>query len=400
MTRRDDALERVVLAAQAVRDEDKATTPDGGLALARLREAVREADRVEQPGESARDVRLRDAALAADLSDPDLVGQLLAALDGPAAPIEWSGLAGPIELPQTIIGRGAGCVLPVGEVAILAGAGGGGKSRLTLQIALAAAGANDGWPVRPFERAGSLRPGSGRDAIVVTGGPVVMLGYEDRIAWVRDRLRQMGEWSGVGNVDPARLGFACVDRPLFSVPADGRRDALPVATSTYSALWDRVGEVGARLVIIDPAALALECVGYDAAPVGRFMAALRRDALAHGAGVGLVAHSSKAARRKEADDDDPGVVAGAAAWWDRARAVLVLKRDGSGWRLRLAKSNYAKSDEPGAGLQLAAVEDRGHLVAFEVDAGAPAPGLGASDGNGAPVGEGVDVTQAGNPCRL
>ena len=407
MTRRDDALERVLAAAQAVREETGAVTASGS-ALARLRDALAEADRVEQPGESARDVRLRDAALAADLSDPGLVGQLLAALAGPAAAIEWGGMDGDVTLPETIIGRGRGrgCVLPVGEVGVLAGAGGQGKSLLSLQIALAAATSIEGYMARPFERAGALqpsalRPGAG-DAFEVVGGPVVLLGYEDRAQWVRWRLREIARWRGGGVVvDSDRLSFACVDRALFAVPAGDRRDALPVATSVYAGLWDRAGAVGARLVVIDPAALALECVGYDPAPVGRFMSRLRADALDHGAGVLLVSHSTKGARRKDSDDDDPGVVAGSMAWWDRARCVLALRRaDGGGWRLRVAKSNYAKSDEPGAGLQLAAVEDRGHLVAFEVDAGAPAPGLGASDGNGAHGGGGVDAAQASNPCRL
>ena len=50
-----------------------------------------------------------------------------------------------------------------------------------------------------------------------------------------------------------------------------------------------------------------------------------------------------------------------------------MKRaEGGGVRLRLAKSNYAKPDEPKGGIALAAVEERGKLLAFEV-ASAPAP---------------------------
>ena len=399
MTRRDDARRRVLAAVEAVRDETGAQTPDGGVALGRLRAALAEADRVEQPGETERDRRLKAAALSVDLGDPGAVGQLLAALADPVPAIEWGGLAGDVTLPETIIGRGSGCVLPVGEVGVLAGGGGLGKSRLSLQIALAAAATMEGYWARPFERAGSsvgLRPGVG-DAFEVVGGPVVLLGWEDRAQWVRWRLQEIARWRGVSGVDPERLSFASVDRPLLEVPAGGRRDALPEATSTYSGLWKRAGEVGARLVIIDPAALALECVGYDPAPVGRFMNRLRADALAHGAGVALVAHSTKAARGAKADDDDPGVVAGSASWWDRARCVLVLKPvDGGGWRLRVAKSNYARPDEPGAGLMLTDVSDiggAGRPVAFEVDAGAPATaGMGSALPAGAPVPAGSGPT--------
>ena len=386
MTRRDDALERVLAAAHAVQEETRAVTASGS-ALAGLRDALLDLQRVDSPGESERDRRLREAALSVELGAPGAVDQLLGALADPVAALDWGGMAGDITLPETIIGRGGGCVLPVGEVAVLAGAGGQGKSRLSLQIALAAASTMEGHRARPFERVGAsgLRPGAlvpgAGDAIEVVGGPVVLLGWEDRAQWVRWRLREIAKWrAGGGVVDSDRLSFACVDRPLFQVSAGDRRDALPVATSTYAGLWKRVGEVGARVVIVDPAALALECPGFDPAPVGRFMSRLRADALDHGAGVLLVAHSTKAARGKAADDDDPGVVSGSASWWDRARCVLVLKREGDGvWRLRVAKSNYAKSDEPGEGVRLTDDGGGGRPVAFE-DASAALPVNGSGSG--------------------
>ena len=97
------------------------------------------------------------------------------------------------------------------------------------------------------------------------------------------------------------------------------------------------------------------------------MSRLRADALDYGAGVLLVAHSTKGARRADADDDDPGVVAGSMAWWDRARCVLVLKRaDGGVWRLRVAKSNYSRPDEPREGVRLTDDGGGGRPVAFEV----------------------------------
>ena len=224
MTRRDDALERVLAAAHAVQEETRAVTASGS-ALAGLRDALLKLQRVDSPGESERDRRLREAALSVELGAPGAVDQLLGALADPVAVLDWGGLAGDVTLPETIIGRGSGCVLPVGEVGVLAGAGGQGKSLLSLQIALAAASTLEGSRARPFERVGAsgLRPGAlvpgAGDAIEVVGGPVVLLGWEDRAQWVRWRLREIAKWRGVSGVDPERLSFATTDRPLFAVPA-------------------------------------------------------------------------------------------------------------------------------------------------------------------------------------
>ena len=72
-----------------------------------------------------------------------------------------------------------------------------------------------------------------------------------------------------------------------------------------------------------------------------FVDALRQELEALGAGLILVAHSTKAAQ-----GIDPGAVSGSAAWTDAARAALLLKHegeDGSGdmWTLESIKANYS-----------------------------------------------------------
>ena len=194
--------------------------------------------------------------------------------------------------------------------------------------------------VRPFEKAGAsaLRPGAG-DSLEVRGAPAVVVGYEDRPPFVRQRLQRIAAWFG-RPLDPARLSFTAIDSPLFAAPAGGRRDALPLPTRTYEAVWQEVERIGAGLLVIDPVGLALQTVGFDPGAVSAFMAALRRDAEAAGCGVGLVAHSTKKARAQDAPDNDPGVVEGSRAWLDRSRAVLAFKREKDGGaRLAVVKAN-------------------------------------------------------------
>ena len=73
---------------------------------------------------------------------------------------------------------------------------------------------------------------------------------------------------------------------------------------------------GARLVVIDPVSAALVDVDISqTGPVRAFLRELTREAAVAGAGVLLVAHSTKAARNAVAKGEDPGagIVAGSAA---------------------------------------------------------------------------------------
>lgn len=282
----------------------------------------------------------------------------------------------PPPLPKTIIGFKDAALLPAGEVGLLASAGGAGKSRLTLQIAAAAAGAIADY-ADPF-------PGRGRHDLRIASGPVLMVGWEDAAPWVTLRARAAAEHldrraGGSTNrhrfaiSDPERLSVAVLDEPIYGIRAtDRREEALPRPLHDWRPLWDRAAEMGARLIVIDPAGLALAVEGYSPLPVGMFVNAIRRElrALDHPAACWLVVHTGKGARFgvKQDGSDRTGAegILGSVAWVDRARCALMLDRVKQGHgraRLSIAKANYAASDVPVCDLETLTVNRR--PVAFE-----------------------------------
>ena len=259
-----------------------------------------------------------------------------------AGPVVWDAAAVARPVPDSIIGDGRdGCLLPAGEVAVLAGLSGAGKSTLTLHAAVAAAATVDGQFVEVW-----------RDGPVIRGCPVVAVGYEDAAAWIHLRAAAAARWRDGATrgaphseaiADPARLSVGVLDAPLFA-PVEPR--GLPQPTGAWDALWSRVRETGARFVVIDPAALAVDTgmLGFSPGPVSAFYRAARREASEVDAAVLIVAHMPKSARNKPADEIDAGDVAGAGAWVDRARSVLALTRDdkrADGYQLTAVKANYA-----------------------------------------------------------
>ena len=103
----------------------------------------------------------------------------------------------------------------------------------------------------------------------VASGPVVMLGYEDAAPWL---ARWLDDRAGTTHharavTDPERLSVAAVDAPLFGVTLGAGREAIPGPLASWRPLWDAAA-IGARLVIIDPVALAGQWDGYSALPVG------------------------------------------------------------------------------------------------------------------------------------
>ena len=259
-----------------------------------------------------------------------------------------TGPDGEIVLPVPILRDGPGVILPAREIGLLAGSGGSGKSRLALQVGVAAA-ASAGGPTVHVEPI----PGS---TLSVAGGPVVMLGYEDAAPWVAWRARRVARWLDDEHktdrhtraaADPERLSVATLDAPLFGVTLTAGREEIPRPLASWRPLWDHVAAIGARLVVIDPVALAGQWEGYSALPVGAFIAASRRElrTLPDPCCALLVCHTTKAARSVK-DDDRTGAEAiiGSAAWVDRARAALILDevQNGDGRkRLSVAKANYA-----------------------------------------------------------
>ena len=293
------------------------------------------------------------------LDRPGLFGRdLQEALRGEwpdAVAIDWTAAAVNRNLPTPIVSTGSvdagGTLLPAGEVVLVAGAGSSGKSRLALQVAIAAAAGG-----------GAALGGSTVRGLVIAGGPAVVAGYEDAAPYVRSRARNVAEHLGGSALkavdDAQRLSAAVFDRPLWSVgpddgpagPDDGPAGAV---TDAGRILFDRAAEVGARLVVIDPVAMAwVGGEGYAVEPVGAFVAWLRRSADELGCGVLAVHHTSKAGRRavKVGESVDAVDVAGSHAWIDRVRACLMLSPRADrenvvvegGAVLAVAKSNYSK----------------------------------------------------------
>ena len=257
-----------------------------------------------------------------------------------------TGPDGDVVLPLAILSDGRGVILPAGEIGLFAGSGGSGKSRLSLQVGVAAAGV-------PAATAEPIPDGTLR----VASGPVVLCSYEDAAPWIAWRARRVARWlddrAGTTHhtravTDPERLSVAAVDAPLFGVTLGAGREAIPGPLASWRPLWDHAAAIGARLVIIDPVALAGQWDGYSPLPVGAFIAAIRRElrALTDPCGALLVCHTTKAARAGVQDADRTGAeaIVGSAAWVDRARAALMLDaiQKGQGRkRLSVAKANYA-----------------------------------------------------------
>ena len=264
--------------------------------------------------------RLQALAASADALAPRLE-PLAAARDEPEpAPVLW----------RDADGRFADAVLSVGEVALLSGEGGLGKSYVTL--ALAVAGALAGDLHHEYGAACGLH---------VTSGPVVLVSYEDSPARMFGRLRRMGN-------DAAAVHLHTARHPMPLWTADRNRGSTSQQAAWWGDLWRYVGEVGARLVVIDPASAALADMSPgESGPVRAFLRALTVEAERATAGVLVVTHSTKAARSAARVGDDPGagVVAGSAAWYDGARGVLTLATspDNPGARiLECVKANYGR----------------------------------------------------------
>lgn len=259
-----------------------------------------------------------------------------------------------IQLPAAIIALepGHGIPLPAGEVGILAGQGGERKSTLTIQMAIAAAAAEDGALVSPFtgravDPDDPFQVGGG---LAVRGGPVCMATWEDAAPWLAVRARACAEHldrqSGSTRhtrvlTDAARLASVQLGNgsPLFGVTAAEDRYTLPHPIAAgWDRLWDTVKAVSATLVTIDPINLAAVWTGYGPTEVGAFLGAIK-DELDGRAGALLVGHTGKAAAK--ADEPSALDILGSGAWSHRARGCFVARAVDSHYELSLVKANYA-----------------------------------------------------------
>ena len=207
-----------------------------------------------------------------------------------------------------------GAVLRAGDIAILSGSGGVGKSTLALQLAVASAGA-----------ARAAEPCRSVAGLTVRGGPVLYASYEDSGA---DQYRRAKRLDTANAEPPDGLHVACMfGRPLYGPPPGSEGHAVnaePGPRAAWGPFWKAAARIGAGLVVIDPAQAAFCSPGFSAQWTRLFLDAVRIEAERIGAGVLVIAHSTKAARTG-LQANDPGNVSGSAAWHDAARGVLVFQ---------------------------------------------------------------------------
>ena len=283
------------------------------------------------------------------------------------------GLAAQDPQPEQLIGYGKGSLLAAGEVLVLAGRGGAGKSTLACQLALAAATGPTGGET------------STAGLTVATGG-VVLLSFEDRRWRVWNRVQRIAQAQGIDRerLDQAMQHIGVCEAagfPLFGVEDGGHISQAPKSLAVWKPLWGCIAAREPRLVVIDPALAAFNGDDARVSAVRAFMDALRQELEALGAGLILVAHSTKAAQ-----GIDPGAVSGSAAWTDAARAALLLKHegeDGSGdmWTLKSIKSNYSAPVDLSLHAQ-GGLDGAGGLCGFELVEPATQTTAASANGDG------------------
>ena len=257
-----------------------------------------------------------------------------------------------------------GALLSEGQICLLSAEGGIGKSALAVSIAVAVAmadGINDTQQLR-----GRVFDGYGAHVLYATyedPKPVLARMAKTLIAiWDPNNPSQHSEV-----LDKISL-LDIAGWPLFGPEAErgGSYNARPGPLPGWTALWAEAADAGAKLIILDPALAAYVGEANAPAPVREFLSAVAREAGRIGAGVILLAHSTKSARGKTADPFDPGLVAGSGAWADGVRGVMTMGWDDEepGRRvLRVPKANWGPSRIT-IGLD-AIRHDNGAIVGFD-----------------------------------
>ena len=193
-------------------------------------------------------------------------------------------------------------VLSEGTVSLFSSMGGLGKTTLVLALALE-----------------SARGGGATCGLRTTGGPVVIVSYEDGPPTLYARASQIA-----GGPVPDELMIWPSPEPLW-VTADLRSGTAEPGPG-WSRLWEAVERVHPAFVVLDPLTAAAAYNQNDAALARAFMAALADRAQAADTSVLIVAHDTKAARSDPFNSDPAGSVAGSGTYHDAARAVLHLRR--------------------------------------------------------------------------
>ena len=245
-----------------------------------------------------------------------------------------------------------GAVLSAGETCTLAGDGGIAKSTLAAAIALEmAANTTDAMTPMGWEEQNGFIEGGILD---VSGGPVLLVLYEDPLSVVGWKLRQLAQrldqQRQSANYQEALERVLLLDmggRPLYG-PVDrngpaGSYNARPGPLPGWTDLWTAVHQEKPKLIVIDPALKAY--TGEPNAPVAvhQFLAHLAAAArLAVSTPGVLILHHSNKSSRQDPDPTNPGKVAGAAAWTDGGRGTMTMTRDAEtdARRLAVVKANF------------------------------------------------------------
>lgn len=230
--------------------------------------------------------------------------------------------------------------LPAGELALLTGPGSVGKSLIALQLGVALACDRDA-----LQNAGGWLP---KGSAVTSTAPelcdepcsVVLAGWEDS---ADEALRRRGRLAMPGGCGWARdrsinrrlhvlpmRGFG----PLWAPADSGSRHIATVGALTPggSELLGYAEAQRARLLVIDPAGLAICTNENDRALVSMALDALAGWALRSGCTLMITGHPAKATEGEAAD------YSGSTAWRGSVRSMWTLKqpqhadRDSAEWR--------------------------------------------------------------------
>ena len=169
-------------------------------------------------------------------------------------------------LPRSILSMHGqpGACLTAGTVTVLAGQGGTAKSTLSRQLAMGAASLPDG--VR----------GSVGEYITATGGPVLLVTWEDDPAFTSRALHNLAAHMDGGTDGPSQ---AALDRvylmdmttPIFGPPADGGSyNRRPGTLDGWVDLERAITRLRPVLIIVDPALAAYVGTANDVPPVREF----------------------------------------------------------------------------------------------------------------------------------